>query len=365
MANRREFLISLAALLAAPARPRAATLSTRTDLQLAATWQTGNGYQTGVLSKNSSQAEALQVTAAIEVPTRAHGLLLEPGGTLLTVARRPGDWLLRWDREGRAIAWHWIEPRRAFAGHVLASTDGRTLYTTEMDLDSGAGLIGVRDAATLEKRAEWSTHGIDPHQLLWDASHAGSLIVANGGVPTQPETGRIKRNLDRMDSSLVRLDAATGELLGQWRLGDRRLSLRHLAWNTAAANRPVLGIALQAEHDTAEEKSGASVLALFDGHALRTAPAPQSLAGYGGDIAVLGAHITVSCPRVQGVALFTMDGAWQGIVALTEACALASASQQIVAGGSLHVLGFHPAGATLATEVGIPPIRLDNHWIVL
>jgi hypothetical protein len=364
MTNRREFLISLAALLAAPAWARAAT-STARILQLAATWQTENGYQTGVLSKPLSAGEALHVAAAVEVPTRAHGLLLEPGGTLLTVARRPGDWLLRWNREGHAIAWQWIEPHRAFAGHVLTSADGRTLYTTEMDLESGAGLIGVRDATTLEKRAEWPTHGIDPHQLLWDASHAGSLIVANGGVPTQPETGRVKRNLDRMDSSLVRLDATTGELLGQWRLDDRRLSLRHLAWNTAAANRPVLGIALQAEHDSAEEKAGAPVLALFDGHALRTAPAPQSLAGYGGDIAALGAHIAVSCPRVQGVALFTMDGAWQGIVALTEACALASASRQIVAGGSLHVLGLHSAGATLATEVGLPPIRLDNHWIVL
>jgi len=127
----------------------------------------------------------------------------------------------------------------------------------------------------------------------------------------------------------------------------------------------VLGIALQAEHDVPEEKAGAPVLALFDGHALRTAPAPQALAGYGGDIAALGAHIAVSCPRVQGVALFNTEGAWQGIAPLNEACALASSSQQIVAGGSLHVLGLRPAGAALATEIGVPPIRLDNHWIVL
>jgi hypothetical protein len=365
MMKRREFLAGLAALLGAPTYVRAASPDSLNLIRLASTWQTENGYQTGVLSKPPSGVEALQVTAAVEVPTRAHGLLLEPGGTLLTVARRPGDWLLRWDREGHAIAWHWVEPHRAFAGHVLASADGRTLFTTEMDLDSGAGLIGMRDAATLEKRAEWPTHGIDPHQLLWDASHAGSLIVANGGVPTQPETGRVKRNLDRMDSSIVRLDATTGELLAQWRLDDHRLSLRHLAWNNASVNNPVLGIALQAEHDTPEEKAGAPVLALFDGHTLRTASAPQSLAGYGGDIAALGTLIAVSCPRVQGVALFTMDGAWQGIVPLSEACALASSSRQILAGGSLHVLGLHPADATLATEMGVPPIRLDNHWIVL
>lgn len=332
---------------------------------VAATWQTGNGYQTGVLAKSPSGANTLAVTAAVDVPTRAHGLLLEPGGTILTVARRPGDWLLRWDRTGRAITWRWIEPRRAFAGHVLASADGGTLYTTEMDLDNGTGLIGVRDAATLEKRAEWPTQGIDPHQLLWDAGHAGSLIVANGGIPTRPETGRVKRDLDRMDSSLVRLDAATGELLGQWRLDDRRLSMRHLAWNTAKANHPVLGVALQAEHDVPEEKAGAPVLALFDGLGLRTASAPQALAGYGGDIAALGTHIAVSCPRIQGVALFSMDGDWLKVVPLDEACALASSPQQIVAGGSLHVLGLQPADAAHANDMGAPPIRLDNHWIVL
>jgi hypothetical protein len=51
----------------------------------------------------------------------------------------------------------------------------RRLYITETDLDSGAGLIGVRDAKTLEKLAEWPTHGIDPHQLVWDAGHPGGL----------------------------------------------------------------------------------------------------------------------------------------------------------------------------------------------
>ena len=365
MMNRREFLAGLAALLGSPAHVRAASLDSQDAVRLAATWQVEHGYQVGVLSHAASGEGALIVAVALDVPTRAHGLLRETSGSLLAVARRPGDWLLRWDRDGRALAWHWIEPRRAFAGHILASVDGCTLYTTETDLDTGAGLIGVRDAGSMEKRAEWPTHGIDPHQLLWDASHAGSLIVANGGVPTQPETGRVKHDLDRMDSSLARLDATTGELLGQWRLDDRRLSLRHLAWNTASANNPVLGIALQAEHDSAEAKAGSPILALFDGQTLRTTSAPQSLAGYGGDIAALGAHIAVSCPRAQGVALFSVSGIWQGMQALNEACALATTTRQIVAGGSRHVLGLHPADATLATDVGIPPIRLDNHWIVL
>jgi hypothetical protein len=176
-----------------------------------------------------SDEVTLAIETVLEVPTRAHGLLREASGSLLAVARRPGDWLLRWSAEGRPLAWRWIEPGRAFAGHVIISEDGRTLYTTEIDLDSGTGLIGVRDAGSLEKRAEWPTGGLDPHMLTRDATRPGALIIANGGVPTQPETGRAKRELHRMDSSLVRLDARTGALLGQWRLADQRLSLRHLA----------------------------------------------------------------------------------------------------------------------------------------
>ncbi|MGM3052558.1 DUF1513 domain-containing protein, partial [Bacillus cereus group sp. BC306] len=82
------------------------------------------------------------------------------------------------------------------------------LYTTETDLEDAQGLIGVRDAITLEKIAEWRTGGMDPHQLLLDAD--GTLMVANGGIPTQSETGRRKLQLDHMDSSIARLLPAEG-----------------------------------------------------------------------------------------------------------------------------------------------------------
>lgn len=326
---------------------------------LAAAWEADNGYQVGILEFFNG----LAVRAALDVPTRAHGLLREAGGTLLAVARRPGNWLLRWDwtketRQGRALAWRWIEPHRAFAGHVLASPDGATLYTTEIDLETGRGLIGVRDGASLEKRAEWPTHGLDPHMLTWDETSPGCLIVANGGVPTQPETGRAKRDLHRMDSSLVRLDAGTGELQGQWRLNDPRLSLRHLAWNGTT-----LGIALQAEHDDALAKAQAPVLARFDGRSLAAVGAPVPLAGYGGSISALGEGFAVSCPRNQGVALYGAQG-FLAMVQLAEACPLASVRGNLWAGGQGHVLAVSP-DTGLADGGRVPGIRLDNHWIAL
>jgi hypothetical protein len=352
--DRRAFLAACAALLVTPNLSRAA--SGGASVRLAAAWQGDAGYQVGVLE----QRDDLRIQSAINVPTRAHALLQEPGGTLLAVARRPGDWLLRWDSTGKPLAWCWIEPRRAFTGHVVS--DGKTLFVAETDLDTGLGLIGVRDAVTLEKRAEWPTHGIDPHQLLWDAHRPGALIVANGGVPTQPETGRAKLALERMDSSLVRIDAATGELLGQWRLDDRRLSLRHLAWNGDR-----LGIALQAEHDAPDAKAAAPVLAVFDGEALRPVAAPQTLAGYGGDVAPIrtpvGDGFAVSCPRAQGIALFSADGVWQGLIPLAEACALAASADQVWGGGRAGMLAL--LGSVPLQAAAVPQIRLDNHWINL
>lgn len=357
MMDRRAFLAGMAALMSAPAWAGFAANSGK-GVQLAATWQAGNGYQLGILD----YAEGLAIRTALDIPTRAHGLLQEPAGTLLAVARRPGDWLLRWDRQGRALAWRWIEPRRAFAGHVLASVDGRTVYTTELDLDTGEGLIGVRDGTTLEKQDEWATHGMDPHMLTWDAIRPGALMVANGGVPTQPETGRVKTELHLMDSSIVRLDATTGELLGQWRLEDPRLSLRHLAWN-GQSGKPVLGIALQAEHEDPRAKADAPVLALFDGRSLRTLNAPMSLAGYGGSIAPLGEGFAVGCPRSQGVAVFGAEG-FHTLVNLDEACPLASAHDRLWAGGRGQLVAITP-DMRPAADGELPGIRLDNHWIVL
>ncbi|MCP5277768.1 MAG: DUF1513 domain-containing protein [Thiobacillus sp.] len=356
--DRRAFLATMAALVGAPAWAAAASRESGAAVRLAATWQAGNGYQLGVLE----YAEGLAIRSVLDIPTRAHGLLAEPAGTLLAVARRPGDWLLRWNREGRALAWRWIEPRRAFAGHLQASGDGRTVLTTELDLDTGMGLIGVRDAATLEKRDEWPTHGMDPHMLVWDATRPGSLIVANGGVPTLPETGRLKRDLHRMDSFIARMDAATGELLGQWRLDDPRLSLRHMAWN-GRRGKPLLGIALQAEHDDAVAKSQAPVLALFDGQVLGALEAPVPLAGYGGSIAPLGDGFAVGCPRSQGVAVFGASG-FRTLVSLEEACPIVSAHGQLWAGGRGRLLSLAP-DATPAGTGELNGIRLDNHWIAI
>ena len=364
--HRRHALAALAGLGACVIAP--APVFARADhaVQLAAAWERQGHYYIGLLSAREGAGQPLQVHASLEVPTRAHGLAVLADGSVLATARRPGDWLLRWQPgQRREPQWLWQDGERAFNGHVLPSPDGQRLHTTETDLETGASWIGVYDARTLEKAAEWPTHGIDAHELVWDG--AGALIVANGGVPTAPETGRVKRHLDRMDSSIVRLDARTGTLQGQWRLHDQRLSLRHLAWSP---DRTTLGIALQAEHDNTATRHAAPVLALFDGQTLHTVAAPeaiaQSIQGYGGSMAATATGWAVSCPRANGIATFSLQGEWQGLVPLPEVCPLAVHGSALWAGGLAGSLQNAQASAPLGHPHGrqLQGAQLDNHWVI-
>lgn len=343
----------------------------RADATLLAAWQDQDEQRIGLLAVGDTQ---WSVQRSLAVPTRAHGLWSERDGAVLAVARRPGDWLLRWHPRSGRTQWHWMGEDRRLNGHVIASVDGATLWTTETDLDTAQGRIGVRDARSLEKNAEWPTHGMDPHQLLAlpqavGEFPAGTLMVANGGIPTLPETGRSKRALGRMEASLVALHPGTGALLGQWKLEDPFLSIRHLAVDRVTGT---LGIALQAEHPTPDAKAMAPVLAVWDGRSLRAAEGQPAVAGYGGDICALpasaGGGFAVSCPRANRLALFDAHGTWKRFVGHPDAYALASRGDHWWLGGSPTVLagrGSDDPGVVRPAQKTTRPPQLDNHWVAL
>jgi hypothetical protein len=352
---RRRDCLAAGALILAGSGAASSPLPAR----LFAAWATGSGdHRVGVLQADAGR---LEPCAQLEVPTRAHGLLDLGAGDLLAIARRPGDWLLRWSPASGRTRWTWVEPDRAFNGHAVLDDRRLRLYTSEMRLDTGDGLVGVRDAATLEKLAEWPTGGRDPHQLALDGE--GRLMVANGGLHTLPESGRRKLSPQQMDSSLVCLDPQDGEVLGQWRLADRKLGLRHLAWGRSGSRR-VLGIALQAEHDDPAERHAAPVLALFDGDMVRAVPAPQALAGYGGDIAHVDGVFAIGCPRAGGFAMFGADGDWRGWQPLPQACALSpgTVADRWWAAGATQALA---CGARRVDRFEHRFAALDNHWTTL
>jgi uncharacterized protein len=346
----RRALLGAAACAAVPAWSASAPPTT-----LFAAWdQTGGNdasHRIGLLRLSNS---ALRVHAALEVPTRAHGLALEPEGTLLAVARRPGDWLVRWQPARGAPHWHWNAGGRSFNGHI--ERRGDTVFTTETDNESGQGVLVLRDAITLKERAVWPTHGRDPHDFLF--TDDGTLWVANGGIGTDTATGRIK-DVRAMDSSLVRLDARSGELTGQWRLADARLSLRHLA----RADDGRVGVALQAEHDEAAQRDAAPLLAVWQDGALCAVSGPPA-AGYGGDIAAIGSRFFVSATRAGAVWACDSDGAWRNMAQAREVCALAASPQRLWCGAADGVLTIDDH---LSSRLQREPtaLHLDNHAIVV
>lgn len=332
---------------------------------LVAAWQTPDAHHLGLIEVDATQ---WRVARTLAVPTRAHGLAVEAGGSVLALARRPGDWLLRWHPATGDTQWHWMQGDRRFNGHVAASPRGDILWTSETDLETAQGLIGVRDRRSLEKTAEWPTHGMDPHALLvlpqaLGRIPVGSLIVANGGIPALPETGRAKHDLGRMDASLVALSPQTGAVLGQWRLADPFLSIRHLAWDTTSQR---LGIALQAEHRDVAQRQAAPVLAVWDGEQLQPSVGQPDLQGYGGDICARpGGGFVVSCPRADALAQFTSAAVWHHNQTHRDGCALAAQSDQWWAGGPDGVLNTARQGITTVARAAAEgnPIQLDNHWL--
>lgn len=335
--------------------------------RLLASWQQADTHELGVLALAGRRLLPLHRLA---LPTRAHGLLAAPGGALLAVARRPGDWLLLWQPGQAPPRWCWVDDDRRLNGHALFDPDGARLWTTETDQQTGAGLLGLRHAAGLHKTGEWPTQGVDPHQLLrlpqpLGGFPAGTLLVANGGIATRAETGRLKRDLQHMDPSLAALDPHDGRPIGQWRLRDPRLGIRHLAWNPRSQR---LGLALQAEHDDAAARAAAPVLALWDGHRIEPAPGQVELQGYGGDIcADAGGGFVVGCPRAHCVVRFDSQGRLLQRLPLPHACALAASGD----GRWWCAAGAGQAAAQDARRdhvqgLGLPAAwQLDNHWSLL
>ncbi len=330
-------------------------------VRLLGSWEQDGTYYAGCWDAVGNKAVMLPTLA---LPFRGHGVLIDPqqSQSAIVVARRPGVYLLRFDMQGdRNVLVHANDPGAVFNGHAAYSADGKIVYTTENSIDDGKGLIGVRDAVSLEKQRTIASGGLDPHAVLVEPE--GTLLVANGGILTLPETGRTKLNLARMDPSLVRLDPYSGKLLGQWRLPDPRLSIRHLARTPSGK----IGVALQAEHDDVALRAQAPVFACFDGKELRLAEVSrgEALGGYATDVACMadaGAeYFAVSCTRTDLLAWWDGEGRWQGTTAFTAVGALATIEGAVIAAGQRGGIIRATPRTSLPTACPDSACRWDDH----
>lgn len=229
MQTRRAFLSAALALGGAPLIARLGHAGEAAPVLYAAARREADGSYAAVLFTETGDRTRLAL------PARGHDLTCRPGTRDCVVfARRPGAFAAVLNTDGaRPLLWFAASQGRHFNGHGVFSRDGRLLYSTETDMtgEKSRGVIGIRDAAAGYRRiGEVASGGMDPHDiaLLGDGR---TLVVANGGIETDPETGRLPLNLASMEPSLVYVDLRSGDIIERHSLGRslHQLSIRHLA----------------------------------------------------------------------------------------------------------------------------------------
>ncbi|CAN7568056.1 DUF1513 domain-containing protein [Pararhizobium sp. LjRoot235] len=227
MIGRRAFLTMAGAAWAATLAPKVAFALSRTEAVYASGFMAPNGtYGVATLSERG------EILERVPLPARAHGMTYSPvTNRAVAFARRPGTYalILAPDNSIEPIVVTSVEGRH-FYGHGCFSADGRVLYATENDFAGNRGMIGVYDGTKdFARIGEFPSYGIGPHDMTLSAD-GRMLVVANGGIETHPDFGRIKLNLDHMEPSLALIDTQTGALIERHTMPDnlRQLSTRHV-----------------------------------------------------------------------------------------------------------------------------------------
>ena len=298
----------------------------------------------------------------ISLPGRGHAAAAHPKEPwAVAFARRPGTFALLIDCRNGTISTQLTAPAgHHFSGHGVFSDDGRLLFTGENDFEKGRGMIGVWAADQDYRRIRaFPSGGTGPHDLRL-MPNGKSLVIANGGIETHPETGRAKLNLSTMRPNLSYLDL-DGTLIEQQEPPSEwhQNSIRHLAVRPDGR----VAIACQWQGDLAKAPP---LLATHErGRALRfhTTQENRALRGYGGSVTFSGngKHIALTGPR-GGLAIITdTEGQYLGKVAEQDICGAAPQ-----ASGFLFTTGLGRVLRAHATEHHIlkgHAHQWDNHLI--
>ncbi len=220
----------------------------------------------------------------------------------------------------------------------------------------------ARSAEDFRVLAEYPSHGIGPHELLLMPDGV-TLVVANGGIQTLPETGRVKLNRGRIDSSLVYLDSRDGRLLGRYPLPSTQHSLRHLA----IASDGRIAAALQFEGD--RRQPGTPLMVFHHGEAaLRFADAPQAawdrMRHYAASVAYdpVSARFAMTCPLGGVIACWSADGQYCGHIEVPKVSGIAfGMGSGFASNESGELYRIDPARLTANRHAVLPGMQWDNH----
>ena len=301
MASRRSFI---AGLLATSLMPKPTWADAGSPAFLSAAMKPDRSHVLCGLDADGS------IKFEIALPDRGHAAAAHPTTPeAVAFARRPGTYAIVLDcRTGQTKARLEAPVGRHFYGHGTFSADGDLLFTTENDYEAEAGIIGIWDVQDDYLRiGEFSSGGIGPHdiELMPDGK---TLVVANGGIETHPETGRSKLNLPAMRSNLSYL-ALDGVIEAQVELAPehQRNSIRHLA----VSHRGDVAFAMQWQGDLTDDLPLRGVHSLRRQHLKFYVEASvRGMQGYLGSIAFNSDtnQIATTSPRSGIVQVFGSNG---------------------------------------------------------
>jgi uncharacterized protein len=334
--------------------------------------------------EESGSAAAFDLTGrelfAIDLPARGHDIAQRPNSSEAVIfARRPGAWFVIVDIEhGTVVARQTAAMHRHYYGHGMYSANGRLLYATENDTSSGQGVIGVYDATDDYRRTgEFPSFGIGPHDiaLLGDGR---TLVIANGGLMTLPDSGREALNPSTMRSTIDLIDREHGDLKATFELGRsfRDLSLRHLA--LTPRGEILFGGQYQSDADDLPLLAG---MISVDGR-IAMLPAPEeelaALQNYIGSVAVdcNGEILAATSPHGNRIAFWNVaTGAFVGSRRMGDVCGIAPAPEPqgfVVSSGNegcavlhLHATAVSKSSVATAPLAALPPQVWDNHLVAL
>lgn len=304
----------------------------------------------------------------VPLPTRGHAAAAHPTRPeAVAFARRPGVYALVIDcRTGDITARLDAPEGRHFYGHGVFSQDGSLMFTTENAYEEALGIIGVWDTRAGYKRlGEFASAGVGPHELAL-LPDGQTLVIANGGIETHPESGRAKLNIPMMRPNLsyLALDGTVLEI-AEPDPALRRNSIRHL---TVGADGTVFyALHWQGDKDQIVPLAGAH---RKGGGPLESFDAPKDLwremQGYAGSISASasGQKIAVTSPRGNLTAVFDSKTLLpDALIPMADVCGVAAAPDGFLTttGGGTVTLLPQPTGHASHKY----DLAFDNHLLRL
>lgn len=343
----------------------------------------GGGAKPGLLVSASDDAKHRHFVTAVDlgsgrrfslpVEQRCHEILVDPRDRerLIVVARRPGTLLYELDLREEAFRRKIESPAdRHVYGHACFTASGDLLYVPENDFEHARGVVTVYDGRDLKRLGEVPSHGVGPHQIALRPD-GDTLVVANGGIHTQPSLGRRPLNLDTMDPNLAYVSASSGKLLDSFRLPDHRAGIRHLSIGAGGE------VAVAMQYEGMAGRTDSLVAYRPAGGELRSTHTPddvlRGMKAYAASVCLDAERgiAGITCPRGDVVAFFDVaSGELKKTFPFRDAGGILLDRDRrhflISTGfGELHRIDATTLEPTPGSPVVLEGIRFDNHAVLV